>query len=70
MNFSVYIDPKIGEEMNQLAKLLGKSRNNLIKEAIERFLKDHRLKAWPQSIVKFKGVPDFKGFETYRSEPK
>jgi len=47
---------------------LGKSRNNMIREAIELWLKDHRPQAWPEHILQFKGIPNFASFEDTRKE--
>ena len=34
MNFNIYLDDKTGQQLNQLAKHAGESRNTLIRQAV------------------------------------
>jgi predicted transcriptional regulator len=34
MNFNIYLDDKTGQQLNQLAKRAGESRNTLIRQAV------------------------------------
>ena len=68
MNFSIYLDDKTNAEITDQANLLGKSKNTIIREAIEEWLKLHRSKKWSKNIMNFQGDPEFKEFESYRDK--
>lgn len=68
MNFNIYIDAKMGDDIVSLSSLLDKSKNAIIREALADWITKHHLKKWPQRIQQFTGIEDFTGFEESRSE--
>lgn len=66
MNFNVYIDKHIGEQLERLAKDRGTSRNALIREALARFIERGSLREWPDVVREFRGVKDAPRFENGR----
>lgn len=66
MNFNVYLDDKTGAELSRLAKSLGKSRNALVRQAVEDWLK-HQEPHWPEAVLAFEGLPDMPPFESHRN---
>lgn len=68
MNFNIYIDDKVGIKLNKLAKTSGKTRNALIREAIEEWVNHQINPQWSEKILSFKGLKDMPSFESYRSE--
>ena len=68
MNFNVYIEDLLGKELEESVQTSGKSRNTIIREAIQLWLEQQRKSQWPQSILDFQGVEDSITFESYRDE--
>ncbi len=68
MNISIYLEDELSKKVRAQAKLLGKSRNAIIREAISEWLARRKTKHWPAAVLNFKGDPDFPRFESYRSE--
>lgn len=68
MNFNVYLGEKTGKRLDMLAKTTRKTRNALIREAVERLLSGADHQGWPQIVRMHKGVPDFVPFESHRSQ--
>jgi predicted transcriptional regulator len=66
VNFNVYIDKHIGEQLEQLAKDRGTTRNALIREALARFLERRAQREWPKVVREFKGLKDAPRFENGR----
>ena len=71
MHFHIYVNDKLGQELDTLAKITGKKRNKIVSEAIEEWVKSRRKKSWPKEIADFQGIgsipPSF-SFEQSRSE--
>lgn len=67
MHFNIYLDDRTGTHLNDRAQATGKSRNALIREAVEEWLERHD-NAWPEEILAFQGVQDFPAFETARAK--
>ena len=70
MHFNIYLDDETGRSLNQLAELSGESRNALIRKAISEWIAKQARPAWPQTILDWRGIPDFPAFESSRSELK
>ena len=70
MNFSIYLDDAMGQQLNQLAQESGQSRNALIRQAISQWLEQQSKPKWPQAVMSFEGVADMPTFESYRGELK
>lgn len=66
MNFNVYIDQQIGEQLERLAKNRRTSRNSLIREALARFLENDAKRAWPDAVLGFEGIRGVPRFEHAR----
>jgi len=70
MNFSVHLHDDMVERLNQTARDSGKTRNALIREAIEEWLGRRRPAKWPAEVMGFSGIPGIKRFEADRKELK
>ena len=73
MNINIYLEDELGKNISKTAEQQGKTRNAVIREALKLWLDKQKKKAWPKSVLNFKGVKDFPRFEDTRtelSEPK
>ena len=70
MNFNIYLDDRLGERLIIATKESHKSRNALIREAVDLWLKTNENSSWSKQILEFEGVADFPAFESYRDELK
>lgn len=68
MHFNIYIDDTVGMKLNKLAKTSGKTRNALIREAIEEWVNQQTNPQWPDKILTFQGMKDFPPFESHRKD--
>jgi hypothetical protein len=68
MNFNIYINDEIGAQLALLSQKEHKSRNLIVREAIEFYIKQKTTKKWSQEILNFEGVKNIKAFEEFRSE--
>lgn len=68
MNFNIYLEDKIAEQIQRLVRLTGKKRNAIVREALEAWVKEHSGQYWSESILKFEGIDDAIAFEKYRDE--
>lgn len=68
MNFHVYLDDKLGQEVQMLCQTTRKKRNAIIREALQMYIQAQKKAAWPNSILSFKGISKFPPFESYRKE--
>ena len=68
MNINIYLEDSLGKQLNQYTKLIGKSRNAIIREAVKEWINLHGVKEWPSSILKFKGIDDTVSFESHRND--
>ena len=68
MNFNVYVEDWIGQQLEQSVQATGKSRNAIIREAIQLWLDQQKKSQWPSEILDFMGVEDAIVFESYRDE--
>jgi len=63
VNISVYLDDQTAKKLTKLAKTQRRSRNSVIKEAIEDWIDHYDSEAWPKGFFDFepiKDVPNFK----------
>lgn len=67
MHFNIYIDNQLGHQLTRYAEKQGVTRNSLIREALERFIKKET-QGWPKEVLAFQGIPDFPAFEETRNE--
>jgi Ribbon-helix-helix protein, copG family len=70
MNFNIYLDDETGEQLGQLAKKVGESRNALIRQAVTEWLNRHDQPTWPTEVLNFEGDPSLRSFELWREELK
>ena len=70
MNFNIYLDDQLGEQLVAATKDTHKSRNAVIREAIALWLKHNRNTQWPDSINTYEGIKDFPAFESHREHLK
>ncbi|MFI4957278.1 MAG: ribbon-helix-helix domain-containing protein [Gammaproteobacteria bacterium] len=70
MNLNIYLEDALAKQVAMQAKLLGETRNAIIRLAIREFLAHHQATQWPHAVQTFLGMPSFPSFEDYRSELK
>ena len=71
MNFNIYVPEELNQELLALSKTSKKTRNTLIREAIEVYLTQQHRHHWPDSILDFEGLGQGAvRFESFRSEEK
>ena len=70
MNFNIYLDDETGQQLNQLAKRAGESRNALVRQAVSDWLNRHGKTQWPDVVLAFKGIADVPLFESGRDRLK
>ena len=70
MTFSVYLDDKLAKRLNRIAIESGKTRNALIRKAVEELLVKSRSERWPDAVLRFKGIRGAPRFEKTRKELK
>ncbi|MGA7981167.1 MAG: ribbon-helix-helix domain-containing protein [Chromatiaceae bacterium] len=68
MHFNIYVNDDVGKRLSELARQSGKTRNAVIREAIELWIVRNRCSGWPAAVLEFEGVPDAPYFEAYRDE--
>lgn len=68
MNFNVYLEDELGKQLEATAKVTGKKRNTIVREAIELWLSVQREAQWSSSLLEFEGVDHPLSFESYRDE--
>ncbi len=67
MNFNIYLDDETGQQLNNVAKKAGESRNALVRQAVSEWLKMRGKPQWPEEVLAFKGMADMPLFEASRS---
>lgn len=70
MNFTVYIKKELAEQISRLSKTLKKSRNSIINEAVEQWVRKHEYRTWPENFFDFEAVIDVPDFKKLRKELK
>lgn len=70
MHFNIYLDDNLGEKLIKATKASHKSRNALIREAIDLWLKTNDKSSWPKQIMDFEGEASFPAFESHRDDLK
>lgn len=68
MNVNIYLEDELAKQLDELAKITGRSRNMLIREAVRDWIKYHNTKQWPKAVLNFKGCKDMPPFESLRNE--
>lgn len=70
MNFNIYLDDETGQQLNQVAKKAGETRNALVRQAVGEWLQRHGRPQWPDEVLAFKGAADMPPFEAGRDRLK
>jgi predicted DNA-binding protein len=73
MHFNLWFNTKLVQGIEAIMASTGKKRNTVVKEAVEKYLKEWNEASWPESIKEFKGFKDFKEedrFENFRKDLK
>ncbi|MGF1615165.1 MAG: ribbon-helix-helix protein, CopG family [Gammaproteobacteria bacterium] len=68
MNFSLHLSDDLVHRLNALVQATGRSRNALIREAIEEWLKRQEHSRWSDEVLQFSGLPEAIPFEGSRAE--
>lgn len=68
MNFSVHLSDEVVERLNRTAKETGKTRNAVIREAVDEWLNRRNRERWPAEVLAFRGVRRMKRFEADRKK--
>jgi predicted transcriptional regulator len=68
MNFNLYLEDKLAQKLQALSQSTGKSRNALVREAIQLLISQHQRSQWSSKIFDFQGLTDAICFEAYREE--
>lgn len=66
MNFNIYLDDETGQQLSNVAKKAGESRNAVVRQAVSEWLKRHGKPQWPEEVLAFKGLADMPLFEANR----
>ncbi|CCI01231.1 MAG: CopG family transcriptional regulator [Microcystis sp. M54BS1] len=68
MNFNLYLEDELSQQLQALSRSTGKSQNALIREAIQLLITTKEQSQWSSTILNFQGVSDSIVFEAYREE--
>lgn len=66
MNINVCLGNELLKSLDQFVKSTGQSRSVVIRNAIQEYVVRNSVKKWPESILKYKGMPGIKSFESER----
>jgi predicted DNA-binding protein len=66
MTFSIHIDEPTAEALARAARAAGRTRNALIRQAIQEWLTRRERQDWPAIVREFKGDRRVTPFETSR----
>jgi len=68
MNFNVYMDPNLAKKLEAKIKESHKTRNAIIREALDQYLAGGSQKRWSEAFLNFTGDPNSILFESYRDK--
>ncbi len=68
MNFNIYLDDELGKRLILATESNHRSRNALIREAVDLWLTTHERAQWPKEVLEFEGDIAFPAFESYRDD--
>jgi predicted transcriptional regulator len=68
MNFNLYLEEELSQQLQALSRSTGKSQNALIREAIQLLITTKEQSQWSSTILNFQGISDAIVFEAYREE--
>ncbi len=64
----IYIDDETGQQLKRAAEQSWETRNALIRKAVNAWLQRQAPCQWPDSVLKFEGMPDMAPFESSRDQ--
>ena len=70
MNFNIYLKKELADKVSELSQALNRSRNSIINEALEYWVKKHERRAWPKNFFDFEPISDVPNFKALRKELK
>lgn len=70
MNFTVYIENNLAERIMAVVQTQGKSRNAIIREALEEWCDRHVSVEWEPGFFDFEPIKNLPDFSHYRTELK
>ena len=71
VNFNIYVPEELNKELLALSKTSKKTRNTLIREAIETYLSQQHRHRWSDTVLDFEGLGQGTvRFESFRPEAK
>lgn len=70
MNFNVYLKKDTGQKVTKIAKILHRSRNSIVNEALEEWLGRNSEDKWPKNFFDFSPIEDTPDFESFRQDLK
>ena len=60
MHYNLWFNQELVKGIEVIMKKTGKKRNTVVREAVEKYVKDWNQSSWPEVIKNFKGIEDFK----------
>lgn len=66
MNFNVYVKKDVGEKITKMAEVLHRSRNSIVAEALDEWIKHHTPSQWPKHFFDFETIQDLPDFKNLR----
>ena len=75
MNFNIYINDQLYQELEHCKLSLNKSRNSIVTEALIEWINHHKQSSWPKNFFKFNEIknntyPDITELRTGLLDPK
>ena len=71
MHYNLWFNQELVKGIEVIMKKTGKKRNTVVREAVEKYVKDWNQSSWPEVIKNFKGIEgleNWEGFEGFRKE--
>lgn len=68
MNFNVYVNKNLGQKLARATKRFHRTRNSIISEALEEWMREHEKSSWPKGFFDFEPVEGVEDFKVYRQD--
>jgi hypothetical protein len=68
VNFNIYLDDETGQRLTAAASQRGETRNAVIRQAVQDWLRRDGKTEWPALVLSHTGMPDMPPFEAGREE--
>jgi hypothetical protein len=68
VNFKIYLDDETGQRLTTAASQRGETRNAVIRQAVQDWLRRDGRAEWPALVLSHTGMPDMPPFEAGREE--